>query len=186
GKELGACDLLVFGTEGVEEREALIDRGAASPALAPQAYVRHVASVAPREDLENVEAEPAPDLPELVPIATHVLVPAQGCGVDKDGGDVKDRVLRVHGLHAIELASVPALEPLGELIEDFGGDRLGDVPSLLRRTVSRKRAPAQQPRASRCRSSTSAPGSGSSRFRSRPRFAVASCRRRSQSPRGPC
>jgi hypothetical protein len=48
----------------------------------------------------------------------------------KTAENVKHGVLRVHVLHEVKLIAVPAFEPLFELIEHFGGNCLGDGPSL--------------------------------------------------------
>ncbi len=58
--------------------------------------------------------------------------PCTGCGVGEDGGEVKHRVLRVWLEHEVELAAVPAFEPLfdSQAILDFRRQWLGDAPSL--------------------------------------------------------
>jgi ketosteroid isomerase-like protein len=129
---LGADDLPIFGTEGVEKSEALIDLGAASPALPPQAQIDHEAPIAEIEDFDWVDAEPGPAFPQVGPIAKHVLVPANRCDIGEDRRDVKNRALRVRFLHEVKLAAVPAVEPLLETqpIEDFRRNRLDDASSL--------------------------------------------------------
>jgi hypothetical protein len=108
----------------------LIDFNPASLAPAPQAHVDYVASVADLKGPDWVEAEPAPDFPDLLPITTHLLMSAQGSNIGEHARDVEHGIVGIHGLHEIELASVPALEPFGELIKPLSRDLLGDSPSL--------------------------------------------------------
>ena len=131
---------LPVGAELVEEAEALIDLDAAQRALSSQADIEHVMSVAQIEHLEWVHAHPpTPGFLELLPIGKNVPVSLHRRDIGKDGGDVKHRVLGVHLQHDIELAAVPAVEPLlnPHSIEDFWGNCLSDASSI---PPSRERA----------------------------------------------
>jgi hypothetical protein len=53
-----------------------------------------------------------------------------GLDIGEDGRDVEDGVFRVVLEHEVKIAAVPAVELLAELIHEFRGKDLGDVPSL--------------------------------------------------------
>ena len=97
----------------------MVHLGTASLPFPPQAHVHDKAPVTDVENLEWVHPDALPGLPDLVPLAAHVLAAVEWSRVREDGGDVELSVLGVRILHEVKLAAVPALKAFLEPLNDF-------------------------------------------------------------------